>query len=117
MMFDTIAQLFPAQWQGGVLLLLTPLRWLADWQPTMIQALIGGHPAGRLFMWVVLLVPGRVLMAGMWCTALSLYTIPSRSARGNFITSVMMAWWACGRWIWLCWTGMVRGGIASVGCD
>src|SRR5437016_3764936 len=115
MMFDTIAQLFPAQWQGGVLLLLTPLRWLAAWQPTMIQALTGGHLAGRLFMWVVLLVPVLVLMVGMWCTALSLYTIPFRSGRGNFITSVMMTWWDAGRCIWLFWTGMLRVGIALVG--
>ena len=46
-MFESFAQLFPAQWQAGVLLLLAPLRLLAAWQPTIITALIGSHPAGR----------------------------------------------------------------------
>ena len=114
-MFDSLAQIFPAQWQGAVLLLLAPLRWLADLQSTIVQALLGAHPAGRLLLWVVLLVPVLVLMAGMWCTTLSLYTIPFRSGRGNFITSVMMTWWDAGRCIWLFWTGMLRVGVALVG--
>jgi hypothetical protein len=114
-MFDSIAQLFPAQWQGGILLLLAPLRLLAEWQPTIIMAVIGGHPAARLFMWVALLVPVLLLAAGMWCTALSLYTIPFRSGRGTFLTALLMQWWDAGRVIWLFWTGMLRVGVALVG--
>ncbi len=114
-MFESFAQLFPAQWQAGVLLLLAPLRLLADWQPTIISALIGSHPAGRVFVWVVLLVPVLLLAAGMWCTALSLYTIPFRSGRGAFLTVMLMTWWDAGRCIWLFWTGMLRVGVALVG--
>ena len=114
-MFDSFAQLFPAQWRGGVLLLLAPLRLLSEWQPTIISALLGGHPASRVFMWVVLLVPVLLLSAGMWCTALSLYTIPFRSGRGTFLTGLLMQWWDAGRVIWLFWTGMLRVGIALVG--
>src|SRR5205814_1841312 len=70
-MFDSFAQLFPAQWQAGVLLLLAPLRLLAEWQPTIISAMLVGHPASRLFMWVVLLVPvlllAAVLVLTIWC--------------------------------------------------
>src|SRR5438034_1449132 len=114
-MFDSFAQLFPAQWRGGVLLLLAPLRLLSEWQPTIISALIGGNPAARPFMWVVLLVPVLLLAAGMWCTALSLYTIPFRSGRGTFLTALLMQWWDAGRVIWLFWTGMLRVGVALVG--
>ena len=114
-MFDTIAQVFPAQWRGAVLLLLAPLRLLAEWQPTIISAVIGGNPAARPFMWVVLLVPVLLLAAGMWCTALSLYTIPFRSGRGTFLTALLMQWWDAGRVIWLFWTGMLRVGVALVG--
>src|SRR6266568_3974446 len=114
-MFESFAQLFPAQWQAGVLLLLAPLRLLAEWQPTIITALIGSHPAGRVFVWVVLLVPVLLLAAGMWCTALSLYTIPFRSGRGAFLTVMLMTWWDAGRCIWLFWTGMLRVGVALVG--
>src|SRR5438046_8829647 len=114
-MFDSFAQIFPAQWQGAVLLLLAPLRSLAQVQSTIVDAILGSHPAGRLLLWLVLLIPALVIAAGMWCTALSLYTIPFRSGRGNFITSVMMTWWDAGRCIWLFWTGMLRVGIALVG--
>src|SRR5919112_2123088 len=46
---------------------------------------------------------------------LSLYTLPFRSGRGGFITSLLMAWWDAGRCIWLFWTGMIRVGVALVG--
>ncbi|PYO48822.1 MAG: hypothetical protein DMD72_06560 [Gemmatimonadetes bacterium] len=114
-MFDSFAQIFPAQWQGAVLLLLAPLRWLADVQSTIVQALLGAHPAGRLLLWVVLLIPALVIAAGMWCTALSLYTIPFRSGRGTFVTALLMTWWDAGRCIWLFWTGIMRVGVALVG--
>ena len=114
-MFDSFAQLFPAQWQGAVTLLTAPLRWLAQWQPALLSSLVNGHPATRLFTWVVLLVPVLVLMAGAWCTAASLYTLPFRSGRGNFLTALLMTWWDAARCIWLFWTGMLRVGVALVG--
>src|SRR5437762_6516626 len=114
-MFDSFAQIFPAQWQGAVLLLLAPLRSLAQVQSTIVDAILGSHPAGRVLLWVVLLIPALVIAAGMWCTALSLYTIPFRSGRGTFVTAVLMTWWDAGRCIWLFWTGMLRVGVALVG--
>jgi hypothetical protein len=114
-MFETLAQLFPAQWQGAVLLLLAPLRWLAQWQPQLIGAMVDGQPAGRLLTWAVLLVPVLLLAAGAWCTALSLYTLPFRSGRGTFLTAMLMTWWDAGRCIWLFWTGMLRVGVALIG--
>src|SRR5690242_17779667 len=114
-MFDTFAQLFPAQWQGAVLLLTAPFSWFAHWQPALLSALINGHAGTRLVSWVVLLVPVLVLMAGAWCTAASLYTLPFRSGRGHFLTALLMTWWDAGRCIWLFWTGMLRVGVALVG--
>ncbi len=114
-MFDSFAQLFPAQWQGAVLLLTAPFSWFATWQPTILSSLINGHPASRLFTWVVLLVPVLVLMAGAWCTAASLYTLPFRSGRGHFLSALLMTWWDAGRCIWLFWAGMLRVGVALVG--
>ncbi|HJP60554.1 MAG TPA: hypothetical protein VJ865_11155 [Gemmatimonadaceae bacterium] len=114
-MFDTFAQLFPAQWQGAVLLLTAPFSWFAHWQPAILSALINGQAGTRLISWVVLLVPVLVLMAGAWCTAASLYTLPFRSGRGHFLTALLMTWWDAGRCIWLFWTGMLRVGVALIG--
>ena len=114
-MFESFAQLFPADWQGAVLTLLAPMRWLAAWQSSVSIALTGGPAAGRLLAWIALLMPALLIAAGMWCTVASIYTLPFRSGRGAFITSMLMAWWDAGRCIWLFWTGMLRVGVALVG--
>ena len=114
-MFESFAQLFPAEWHGAVLALLAPMRWLAEWQSTISLTWTGGHPAGRMLAWVILLVPALLLAAGTWCTVISLYTLPFRSGRGAFLTALLMAWWDAGRCIWLFWTGMLRVGFALVG--
>jgi hypothetical protein len=114
-MFESFAQLFPADWQGAVLTLLAPMRWLAAWQSSIGIASHSASPAVRVLSWVVLLVPALLLAAGMWCTVASIYTLPFRSGRGAFITSMLMAWWDAGRCIWLFWTGMLRVGVALVG--
>ena len=82
----------------------------------MMRAMIGrdqtlGFIAGE----VLLIVPILLIMAGTWCTVTSLYTLPFRSGRGGFLTSLLMAWWDAGRCIWLFWTGMVRVVVALVG--
>ena len=114
-MFESFALLFPADWQGAVLTLLAPMRWLAAWQSAVASTWIGGNSAGHALAWVTLLLPALLLAAGMWCTVASIYTLPFRSGRGAFITSMLMAWWDAGRCIWLFWTGMLRVGVALVG--
>jgi hypothetical protein len=114
-MFESFAQLFPAEWHSAVLTLIAPMRLLAEWQSTMSLAWTGSNPAGQVLAWVVLLGPALLLAAGMWCTVISLYTLPFRSGRGSFITALLMAWWDAGRCIWLFWTGMFRVLIALVG--
>jgi len=114
-MFEAFAQLFPADWQGAVLTLLAPMRWLAQWQSTIGRAWTHGSSAGLALTWIALLIPVLLVAAGMWCTVASIYTLPFRSGRGAFITSMLMAWWDAGRVIWLFWTGMMRVLVALVG--
>jgi len=114
-MFEAFAQLFPADWQGAVLTLLAPMRWLAGWQSSLGNAWLGGGSAGHVLSWIALLFPALLLAAGMWCTLASIYTLPFRSGRGAVITSMLMAWWDAGRVIWLFWTGMLRVAVAFVG--
>jgi hypothetical protein len=114
-MFESFAKLFPADWQGAVLTLLAPMRWLAAWQSSITIASSHGSAGARTLALITVLVPALLLAAGMWCTVASLYTLPFRSARGAFITSMLMAWWDAGRCIWLFWTGMLRVGVALLG--
>ena len=90
-MFESFAQLFPAEWYDAVVALLTPMLWLADWQTTISLTWTESSPAVRLLAWVVLLVPALLIAVGLWSTVVSLYTLPFRSGRGAFITSMLMA--------------------------
>ena len=115
-MFESFAALFPAEWRVAVLALTAPMRWLAGWQTAVAnQVWSYDLTPGLVGALVVLLVPGLVLAAGTWCTLASLYTIPFRSGRGGFLTTLLMTWWDAGRCIWLFWAGMIRVAVALIG--
>ena len=115
-MFESFAALFPAEWRGTITLLAAPVRWIPEWQEMMLRsAWLSYSPAATVVAVVVLLLPVLLIVAGMWCTMLSLYTLPFRSGRGGFLTAMLLAWWDALRVIWLFWAGMVRVGVALVG--
>ena len=115
-MFESFAALFPANWRTAILVLTAPFRWLAWWQGLSVRAIVGheqtiGFIAGEAF----LIVPILLIVAGTWCTAASLYTIPFRSGRGGFLTLLLMTWWDAGRCIVFFYTGLIRIVLAFVG--
>src|SRR5262245_20462993 len=115
-MFDSFAHIFPAEWQGAVMLLVAPLRWLAGLQETVVHFFVSsGSPLVVSLLVAGLALPGVVFSAAMWCTMLSMYTIPFRSGRGRFITTILMGWWDGARCTWLFWTGIGRVAVALVG--
>ena len=115
-MFESFAALFPADWRAAVLALTAPLRWLAEWQPALARQLYADQSALAIVgISALLLVPALVVAAGAWTTMLSLYTIPFRSGRGHFLTTLLMTWWDAARCIWLFWAGMIRVIVALVG--
>jgi hypothetical protein len=115
-MFESFARLFPAEWQGAILALTAPLRWLAEWQGALLRLPWESTTStGVVLAWAALLLPVLLLAAATWCTVASFYTLPFRSGRGAFLTALLMAWWDAGRCIWLFWTGMLRVAVALVG--
>src|SRR2546429_9524662 len=68
----------------------------------------GGNVADTVLRRLFLLLPVGLIVAGVWVTILSLYTIPFRSERGRFVTAIAMSWWDAGRSIWFLWSGVVR---------
>ncbi|MFN2567675.1 MAG: hypothetical protein ABR499_21995 [Gemmatimonadaceae bacterium] len=115
-MFESFAQLFPAEWRGTITLLAAPVRWIPEWQAMLLRSTwLSYSPAATAAAAVVLLLPVLLLVAGMWCTMLSIYTLPFRSGRGGFITAMLLSWWDALRCIWLYWAGMIRVGVALVG--
>jgi len=115
-MFESFAALFPAEWRGTIILLAAPLRWIPGWQAMVLRSTwLSYSPAATAAAAAVLLLPVLLLVAGMWCTMLSLYTLPFRSGRGHFLTAMLLSWWDALRCIWLYWAGMIRVGVALVG--
>jgi hypothetical protein len=108
-MFESFAALFPAEWRGTITLLAAPLRWIPEWQAMVLRsAWLSYSPAATVTAAVVLLLPVLLLIVGMWCTMLSLYTLPFRSARAQFIPTLMLTWWDALHAVWLFWVGMFR---------
>ena len=115
-MFESFADLFPANWRPAILALTAPFRWLAAWQSAGARAMIGhSQTAGFIAAEILLIVPLFLIVAGSWSTAASLYTVPFRSGRGRFLTMLLMTWWDAGRCILFFYTGMVQVLVAFVG--
>lgn len=114
-MFQSVIDLFPVEWRAAVTALSAPLRWLPEWQASVLSFMYGTNPVMIALAAIVLAMPALLLIAGMWSTMLSIYTLPFRSGRGAFVTSLLMAWWDAGRCTWLYWTGMARLMVALVG--
>jgi hypothetical protein len=115
-MFQTAQNLIPDEWSGTLDLLSAPISWLPAWHIAMVNfAWYGTSVPEILLKRVLLLLPMLLLIAAMWCTMVSLYTLPFRSARSGFLTAMLTAWWDAGRTIWFFWAGMVRLGVVLVG--
>src|SRR5689334_23392198 len=64
------------------------LSWIVDWQAVVFrQVLTGSSFWEALGKFLLLFFPATVLVAGVWGTMVSLYTIPFRSGRGRFLAA------------------------------
>jgi hypothetical protein len=115
-MLQATQSLVPQEWSGTFELLATPISWIPAWHTAMINfAWYGTSLPEVLLKRVLVLLPMLLLIAAIWSTMVSLYTLPFRSARGGFLTSMLAAWWDAGRTIWFFWAGMIRIGVVLVG--
>ena len=114
-MFQSFIDLFPAEWRGFITVLTAPLRWIPEWQSGLLASLSGQNPIVMALGAIAFLMPMLLLITGIWSTMVSVYTLPFRAQRGNFVTALLMAWWDAGRCIWLYWTGIARLGVALFG--
>ena len=115
-MLQATQNLVPDGWSGTVELLSTPISWIPAWHTAMINFAWYGGSAGEIVLKrVLVMLPMLLIIAAIWTTMVSLYTLPFRSGRGGFLTAMLTAWWDAGRTIWFFWAGMVRVGVVLVG--
>jgi hypothetical protein len=92
------------------------LSWIIDWQALLFQQLLEGSAWAVVGKCVLLLPPATVLVAGVWGTMVSLYTLPFRLGRaGALLTAILMSWWDGLRMAWFYWAGLVRFLVVLVG--
>ena len=92
------------------------LSWIVDWQALVFRTVLYGDSFWQIVGKVLLLFfPTMVLVAGVWGTMVSLYTIPFRSGRGRFLAALLMSWWDAVRMAWFYWFGLARFLLVFVG--
>ena len=115
-MNDQLSQMVPDPWHSLIHFLMIPISWI----PEMQQALIGfvlssatGWLAGIYYL--LLLFPVLLWIGAVWCTHLTLYTLPFRSGRIELLKMLLLAWWDTAFSIWMYWVGLARFAMVVLG--
>ena len=93
------------------------LSWIVDFQARVFGFVLRGDSFWSLGgSALLLLLPAAALIAGIWGTIVSLYTIPFRLGRAtSLLQGILMTWWDVIRMVWFYWAGLVRFLIVLVG--
>ncbi len=104
------------QFQEILRILLIPIAWIFPMQRAILDFFLhSSSPWLAVGKYLFLLFPVLLWLGIIWCTQLSLYTLPFRSRRINFITTLLLSWWDGARALWLFWTGMFRLIVVLIG--
>lgn len=115
-MNEPLEEMVPDPWRSLFHVLTMPLSWIPDMQQTLIGFVLSsatGWLAGVYYL--LLLFPVLLWIGAVWCTHLTLYTLPFRSGRIDLLKMVLLAWWDTAFSIWMYWVGMARFAMVVLG--
>lgn len=97
-----LSQLWRAAWG--------PLSRILEWEGILFEQLLtAGSFWAVVGKCIFLVPPAAVLVAAVWGTILSVYTLPFRLGRaGPLLTGLLMSWWDGLRMAWFYYAGLVR---------
>jgi hypothetical protein len=108
-MFEQLVYRLPEGWREMATMLMAPIAWIPQAQQVLAAFLLDApSPWASVLKFLFLLLPIMLVVVGLWCTQLSLYTLPFRSNRGRFVSLTLLAWWDAARMVWMFWIGIVR---------
>jgi hypothetical protein len=108
-MFEQLVYRLPEGWREMATMLMAPIAWIPQAQQVLAAFLLDApSPWASVLKFLFLLLPIMLVVVGLWCTQLSLYTLPFRSNRGRFVSLMLLAWWDAARMVWMFWIGIVR---------
>ena len=102
-------------WRSVIRMLLAPISWIPGLQRWLLDFFLSSSGWVAVWKYGLLLLPLLLFVAGVWCTLLSLYTIPFRPARVKFVGMVVLSWWDAARAAWFYWVGLFRLGVVALG--
>lgn len=115
-MLDSLIDTLPEAWHDLAELAAVPIAWIPRLQHALISFFLeSASPWAAAAKCVFLLFPVLLAVAGIWCTQLSIYTLPFRASRTRFGSLLLLAWWDAGRVVWMYWVGIVRLSGVAVG--
>ena len=115
-MSERLIAIVPEHWRAVVEFLMAPIAWIPRMQELILAFFLysdtGWAAAGK---YLFLLFPVLLWVGAVWCTQLSIYTLPFRSHRVHFFSTVVLAWWDGTRAVWLYWVGLFRVAAVAMG--
>ena len=108
-MNDELTQMIPDPWKSLVHFLTIPVSWIPDMQRALMDFVLAsstGWLSGIYYL--LLLFPVLLWIGAVWCTHLTLYTLPFRSGRIELLRMLLLAWWDTAFAIWMYWVGLGR---------
>jgi hypothetical protein len=108
-MVEQIVASVPERWREVADLLAAPIVWIPHMERALIDFFLNSPSEGiAVAKFLFLLFPALLGVAAIWCTQLSLYTLPFRSRRIVFVSTMLVTWWDGARAVWLYWVGVFR---------
>ncbi len=113
---NPISTLVPAQTQDLFDFLAIPVSWIPGVQKMLIGLVLHHSSVGSTVAgYLLLLFPTLLAISGIWCTMLSVYTVPFRSGRVDLLKMLLLAWWDSALATWTYWVGLGRFVIVVLG--
>ncbi|MGH7165665.1 MAG: hypothetical protein ACREIS_09110, partial [Nitrospiraceae bacterium] len=113
---DRSITIVPEQWQAFFQLLAVPVSWIPGMQDLLLEfVLFSSSGWVAVTYYLFLLFPLLLWLSAVWCTQLSIYTLPFRSGRLEFLKMMLLAWWDAALAVWTFWVGLARFVVVVVG--
>lgn len=98
----------PEGWEELVAILLAPVIGILHVQSWLIGFFADPSPGWATVKYAVLGLPALLGLAAVWCTQVSLYTLPFRARRASFLATLLVTWWEAALAVCLYWAAIVR---------
>ncbi len=107
-MDNQLDQMVPDPWRSLLEVLMAPLDWIPEMQQTLMGFILSSQSGWTAGSYYLLLLLPALWIGAIWCTHLTLYTLPFRSGRLELMKILLLAWWDAVFAIWMYWVGLAR---------